>query len=74
MTLNLFPWRLYVKHMVKEKEMLKELIADIGLEEILLEQGIEPVDALITLYQCGEFDLERLLNRDSDEETEDNNY
>ena len=52
--------------------LLKELIDERGgLEDLLLEQGISPVEALIALYNCGEFDLERLIGSHIEEEDEE---
>jgi len=54
--------------MLKERIMLKELIEEIGLEEVLRSQGIEPVDACVLLYQYGDFDLERLMRIDYEQD------
>lgn len=57
--------------MVNERELLKNLVEEVGLEELLQSQGLDPVEALFALYNCGEFDLERLVLSYDDESEDD---
>lgn len=47
--------------MGKELDRLRVLIDEVGLEELFWMQNLDPVDAIVALYNCGEFDLERLM-------------
>lgn len=59
--------------MVNERRILREIVDEVGLEEVLLSSGIDPVEALVILYEAGEFDLERLVSsyEELEEEEED---
>lgn len=54
-----------------EIDLLRGIVEEIGLEELLLQQGFDPVDLLIRLYEYGDVDLERLLSAYEVEEDED---
>ena len=47
---------------------IEELLANNPIEEILLRLNVEPVDALVALYEIGELDLERFVE---EEESQD---
>ena len=63
----------------KELDRLRSLIDEVGLEELFWMQNLDPVDAVVALYNCGEFDLERLMRSyegideemEEDEQTDD---
>jgi len=57
--------------MESDSTLLKQLLDEYGLEDLLLEQGISPYEALVALYNCGEFDLERLLDSTNPEEEDE---
>lgn len=59
--------------MVNERRILREIVDEVGLEEVLLSSGLDPVEALVILYEAGEFDLERLVSsyEELEEEEED---
>lgn len=56
---------------MKTKQILRDMIDLYGLEEVFELLEIEPVDAILELYEIGSVDLERLLEYHNDQEQDD---